>query len=246
MENIDIIKDNVIEGLRKKVAELEHFEKECKQNMKALQEANKTLEALLDYIPEAITIVEGPDVTVRKINKFGREFVGKPAEELIGISLEERIERWVVYNMDGTKTDKTQLPVFRAIKTGEVVLNDERIVKNSNGEMVTVLINAGPILDENGKISGAIAVWRDISDRKKAEEKLRKANKELQNALKNISVLSGLIPICSSCKRVRDAKGEWSNVEKYVSDHTQAEFTHTICEECAKKLYPEVFKGDDK
>jgi hypothetical protein len=55
--------------------------------------------------------------------------------------------------------------------------------------------------------------------------------------------LRGIIPICSSCKRIRDDKGYWHQVEVYISEHSEADFSHGICEECARKLYPEVYKG---
>ncbi|MFI5295266.1 MAG: hypothetical protein ACHQ0Y_09610 [Thermodesulfovibrionales bacterium] len=65
---------------------------------------------------------------------------------------------------------------------------------------------------------------------------------KLENAVKEIKQLSGLLPICASCKKIRDDKGCWNQIETYISKHSEAEFTHSICPECAKKLYPEVYK----
>jgi hypothetical protein len=67
---------------------------------------------------------------------------------------------------------------------------------------------------------------------------------ELQEALANIKTLKGLIPICASCKKIRDDKGFWKHVEEYVHDHTEAEFTHGICLDCAQKLYGDFLKKD--
>ncbi len=64
--------------------------------------------------------------------------------------------------------------------------------------------------------------------------------KELQEALANIKTLSGLLPICAWCKKIRDDKEYWEDVEAYISAHTQAEFTHSICPDCEKKYFPEV------
>ena len=61
----------------------------------------------------------------------------------------------------------------------------------------------------------------------------------LQNALANVKTLSGLLPICSSCKMIRDDQGYWTQVETYVSAHTGVDFSHGLCPECLKKLYPE-------
>jgi hypothetical protein len=63
---------------------------------------------------------------------------------------------------------------------------------------------------------------------------------ELQNTLVNVNQLSGLLPICASCKKIRDDKGYWTQIEAYIRDHSEADFTHGICPECAEKLYSKV------
>ena len=62
---------------------------------------------------------------------------------------------------------------------------------------------------------------------------------ELQDALAEVITLRGIIPICSSCKKVRDDKGYWNQLESYIRDHSEADFSHSICPECAKELYPD-------
>lgn len=62
---------------------------------------------------------------------------------------------------------------------------------------------------------------------------------ELRDALDKIKTLRGIVPICSFCKKVRDDNGYWSQVERYVSEHSQAEFSHTYCPKCLKEHYPE-------
>ncbi len=81
----------------------------------------------------------------------------------------------------------------------------------------------------------------EILERKKAERELEKLVVELQQALTKVKTLSGLLPICASCKKIRDDQGYWTQVEVYVRDHSQAEFTHSICPDCAKRLYPDIF-----
>jgi PleD family two-component response regulator len=70
--------------------------------------------------------------------------------------------------------------------------------------------------------------------------KLYRTLKELQNALKDIRTLSGLIPICSSCKKIRDDEGYWNQVEIYIADRAEVQFSHGICPECRNKLYPGI------
>lgn len=67
---------------------------------------------------------------------------------------------------------------------------------------------------------------------------LRLRQEALEEAQSEIKVLSGLLPICAACKKIRDDKGYWSQIESFISKHSEAEFTHSICPECVKKLYP--------
>jgi CheY-like chemotaxis protein len=78
--------------------------------------------------------------------------------------------------------------------------------------------------------------------RAKLESEREALIKELQEALAKIKTLSGLIPICAWCKKIRDDKGYWQAVEQYISEHSQAEFTHSICSDCQKKYFPESDK----
>ena len=68
----------------------------------------------------------------------------------------------------------------------------------------------------------------------------------LEKTLQEVKTLKGLIPICASCKKVRDDEGYWNQIETYISDHSDAKFSHGICPECAKKLYPELTSKNDK
>ena len=100
-----------------------------------------------------------------------------------------------------------------------------------------------------------IALMRiqDGTARKKAEEdlqqkalELEKANQELQALLDNVKTLRGLLPICASCKKIRDDKGYWNQIESYIRDHSEVDFSHGICPDCAKKLYPDIAIYDKK
>ncbi|MBI4961847.1 MAG: PAS domain S-box protein [Desulfomonile tiedjei] len=82
-----------------------------------------------------------------------------------------------------------------------------------------------------------------IIERKRAETELAKLVIELQEALSKVKTLSGLLPICASCKKIRDDRGYWTQVEVYVRQHSEADFTHSICPECAAKLYPGLYDG---
>jgi HAMP domain-containing protein len=73
---------------------------------------------------------------------------------------------------------------------------------------------------------------------------LSRANRQLQLSLKKIKTLSGFLPICASCKKIRDDKGYWNKIEAYLAQHSEAEFSHGLCPDCIKKLYPQFYDED--
>jgi PAS domain S-box-containing protein len=82
----------------------------------------------------------------------------------------------------------------------------------------------------------------EIAERKRAEEEREKLIIELQESILKIRMLSGLLPICSSCKKIRNDQGYWEQIEIYIREHSEADFSHGICLECAQRLYPEFYK----
>jgi PAS domain S-box-containing protein len=107
------------------------------------------------------------------------------------------------------------------------------------------------IMDNEGNVAGYLFITADVTERVDADEKLKKyaeelelKNTQLNEALSNIKVLSGMIPICASCKKVRTDEDFWQSVESYISSRSDATFSHGICPDCARELYPEVFKDD--
>ena len=85
-----------------------------------------------------------------------------------------------------------------------------------------------------------------VSKEMESELKNQRLLAELKNALDKINTLNGMLPICSKCKKIRDDKGYWSQVEDYIRSHSKAEFSHGICPDCARDLYPEVFDPERK
>jgi hypothetical protein len=85
----------------------------------------------------------------------------------------------------------------------------------------------------------------EIDERKQVEAVLTEERNRLQKALVEIQTLSGMLPICSSCKKIRDDKGYWNQIESYIMAHSQAQFSHSICPKCAESLYSGYIKKDD-
>ena len=91
-------------------------------------------------------------------------------------------------------------------------------------------------------IDNAIKHKQNEDDRRMMEIEREKLIAELQESLRKVKTLSGLVPICASCKKIRDDQGYWNEVETYVSKHSRAEFSHSICPNCMEKLYPREYK----
>jgi hypothetical protein len=131
----------------------------------------------------------------------------------------------------------TVIPIILASILGYVANRKATELAESKSKL-EFLNNA---LDErSNELAIANELLKDkIRDHEKAEEEKSNLIIELQEALSEVKKLSGFLPICSSCKKIRDDKGYWSEVEQYVSAHSDAEFSHSICPDCMRSLYPE-------
>jgi len=87
---------------------------------------------------------------------------------------------------------------------------------------------------------------KHFKELEEANSQIEAQNEKLQEALSKVKLLSGLIPICASCKKIRDDKGYWNQIELYIKEHSMAVFSHGICPECAKKLYPDLKLNKDE
>jgi PAS domain-containing protein len=110
--------------------------------------------------------------------------------------------------------------------------------RHRQGECIPIIVSAVPLF-EGGHFSGVLAAFIDITERKRAEEERERLIAELKEALANIKTLKGLIPICASCKKIRTDQGFWQQVEVYIREHSDVEFSHGLCPDCLKKLYPD-------
>lgn len=80
----------------------------------------------------------------------------------------------------------------------------------------------------------------ELVERRRIEAMLEEKKDKLEATLAEVKTLSGFLPICSSCKKIRDDKGYWKQIETYIGDHSEAQFSHSVCPDCARRLYPEL------
>jgi len=123
------------------------------------------------------------------------------------------------------------------LKTG-TIKDEELQLQRKDGSTIDVSLNVSAVRDEKGNILRSRSVWRDITKRKAVEAEREELIENLQEALKEIKTLKGILPICSFCKKVRDDKGRWEHLEVYVHKYSDANISHGVCPECAKEHYP--------
>lgn len=143
---------------------------------------------------------------------------------------------WLMPEMDGVE-------VVRRVRTLPTNLPPYIILLTTKGDKADII--AGLHAGANDYLSkpfnpGELQARLEVGSRLlELQSNLVTLNRELQQALDHIKTLRGIVPICANCKMIRDDKGYWNQVEVYVREHTEAEFSHGICPACLVKLYPE-------
>jgi 6-phosphogluconate dehydrogenase (decarboxylating) len=110
---------------------------------------------------------------------------------------------------------------------------------HKNGSVVWFDNVASSIRDEHEKIVGFHGASRNVTERKQATAEKEKLIEELKQALAEVKTLSGMLPVCAHCKKIRDDQGYWNQMESYITNHSDALFSHCVCPDCATQLYPE-------
>jgi PAS domain S-box-containing protein len=152
------------------------------------------------------------------LNRAAAHLMHHPASDITGRSLWDEMPAWRGTLAEGKFREawRERIPVrfeFRATPASEWL--EFRINPSEKG--------------------GLTASFTDITARKSAELRLRETLAERDDALRNVRLFSGLLPICAECKKIRDQKGDWRQLESYISEHSQAKFSHGLCPECAKR-----------
>ncbi|MCB2192934.1 MAG: PAS domain S-box protein [Deltaproteobacteria bacterium] len=131
--------------------------------------------------------------------------------------------------------------ILRDSLAGKPQRQMETVMLDKNGQTHHILWNCTRLDDDQGQGLGVVVSGLDITVRINYAREREKLIDSLQAALDQVQTLSGLLPICSHCKKIRDDSGYWRQIEQYVEKHSQAEFSHSLCPQCAGKLYPEYF-----
>ncbi|HUI65578.1 MAG TPA: PAS domain S-box protein, partial [Bacteroidota bacterium] len=186
-------------------------------------------ERLFEAAPEGIALL---DDTSRVHN------VNKAFEQMFGFSKQEVI-RWDLLKMtippEGAEEAREALG---AVMNG-VPIHLEAPRRRKDGQLIDVSIIAVP-LDLGRGQKMAYVIYRDVTQRKKGEKEREELIEQLQKALADVKTLSGLLPVCAWCRKVRDDQGYYHQLEAYIAAHSGAKFTHGICPECLEKFKEET------
>jgi AmiR/NasT family two-component response regulator len=189
------------------------------------------------------------DVIQNELEKSGHEVVGRAADGRLAVELAQSLRPDVVLmdiampEIDGLKAT---LMIQEECPTPVVLLS-----AHDHQALVTQasLVGAGAYLikpsgaaELTRAMTIAVARFSDLMELRRLNADLQKLNKELQDALVEIKTLKGILPICATCKKIRDDEGYWHQVEVYVRDHSDAVFSHGICPDCLKEFYPDFVR----
>lgn len=190
------------------------------------------LEGLLNSVPAGIVIV----------NKEGSiVFLNAEAERMFGYESDEVVSQLVEILLP--ERFRTIHPVLRKHFVEKPSRREMGFERNlwacrKDGTEFPIEVGLGYVRSSGNIFVSAVVV--DITRRKTVESEREVLISELKTALEKVKQLGGMLPICASCKKIRDDNGYWNQIESYIRDHSEVEFSHSICPECVKKLYPEL------
>ena len=199
--------------------------------IKSLLEASTNIEALQGlacHSRDVVLFVRPDDGRILDANFAATKVYGYNRDELLTMTI-----------YDLRTPDVRKLTAEQMVHADTRGILFEAIHRRKDGSTFPVEVNSrgATIFGTRGLVS----VIRDITGRKQAEKEREELISELQDALAKVKLLSGFLPICANCKKIRNDEGYWEQIEAYIRDHSEAQFSHSVCPDCAKKLYPDLF-----
>lgn len=201
-------------------SEMDHREGKCDGT--PAEDTDSKFKAIFEHSPLAIMYTD-EDGTITTCNDNASKLFGAPKEKLIGFSYR-------------SIRDKLMRAAIEKALSGQRSRFEGEYLTVTGNMLTQMSANFSPAFHPDGSVSGVIGIFEDITERKLVEKDRERLIRELQDALSNVKKLSGILPICASCKKVRDDKGYWTQVEAYIRDHSDMDFSHGICPECSEKL----------
>lgn len=242
------LKETFGDQLKERTSELEKVNEnlrqeieERKQAEQALADSERRLSDIIKFLPDPTWVidVDGRVIAwnraVQRITGIGKKeitgkgaythavpFYGKPRPSLIDLAL---------------RRDRQWEKEYLSLREEDGVLIAESFHPSMGGGGRYFASTASRLYDAQGNVVGAIESVRDITAAKLSEQDRERLIEDLKDAIAKVRTLSGFLPICSSCKKIRDDKGYWSRLETYIEEHSEAFFSHGMCPSCMDELY---------
>ncbi len=206
----------------------------------AQREQTELLQAILNSMDDGVVVVD-KNLKLLQLNPAAQRMHGNAHDDSSPV---EWPRNFGIFHRDGqTHLSHEHLPLVRVIRGDSPVVKCEAMLRHAEcPEGILINAIASPVRDRQGELVAGVVIMRDITERARADEDKQRLIGELQQALREIKTLRGLIPICASCKSVRDESGYWQKLEAFLTQHADVEFSHGICNDCGEKLYGELWK----
>jgi AmiR/NasT family two-component response regulator len=183
------------------------------------------------------------------LEELGYSLAGKALDSYQALQMTQRLQPDVIL-MDIGMSDIDGIQTTRQIQashpTPVVVLTayeiPELVEEATLAGIGAYLVKPPRAREVERAIIVAMARFNDMLELRSLNEELEAHNRALQEALAQARILGGLLPICASCKQIRDDQGYWHRVEDYLESHSEAEFTHGLCPDCSRRLYPQLYE----
>jgi len=192
--------------------------------MTAERERSK-FEAIVSGVGEALAIFDR-DRRIIYQNEVHRAKVG----DRTGFRCDERCEF-------GKESCDNNCALSHSLEQSTIFRKEERMETEDGIRYFDV--TASPLKDHDGEVIGGIRLSRDVTERMRYMEQREKLLEELYHSMQNVKTLSGLIPVCGACKKVRDDQGYWGRVDDYLVRHSNATIDRNLCPDCSSRLYPD-------
>jgi len=198
-----------------------------------LKESEARSRAVLAALEEGVVFC-GRDGSVIDYNRSAERILGGTPDRLFGPATAPLAVDLIDEN--GIAFPPSERPSLRTLRSGAPCLGVICGLRRSPGDVVWLEVNSQPLLERpDAAPHGVVVSLTDVSERRRREQA---REEELRAAMAKLKILGGLLPICASCKRIRDVDGTWQQLEVYIHTHSQAQFNHGLCPTCLEQLYP--------
>ncbi len=207
----------------------------------ALEKERTLLRTILEAIPDEVAVKDSDRRFILANTACIRALKKTKAEEVLGFRDEDLISP--AFAVEAREQEE------EILRTGRMLINNcgkSRIDPVTGTILRGILMTKVPLRNKEGVITNVVVINRDVTELRRAEAERESVIAELKNALSEVRTLSGLLPICAGCKKIRDDGGYWNKIESYIESHTSAQFSHGLCPDCMGDYFPGVSSAKGK